>query len=421
MRASNPFNRLVPASGPVPCTPRSPARMRGALALLFVALAGLAACSDSPTEVRTVEVRVQVEFPASFVQSAAPNATVVLRSQETAQADTVISDAAGIAVFSSVVPGTYEISANRSLSAAESLQFTGIEEGVELNALLTSRQVSGTGPIEFTATLQGSAVGSWVISEMYYTGSPDFYFFDQFYRITNNSTDTLYAGGLMLASIHGVSGQINPSSEPTPFQNDQDHVYAAAIWRIPGGPDEHPVPPGGSLVIAQQGIDHRSDPDGNPNSPVDLGDADWEMYVDVPDSRDLDSPTVPNMEMVHRRFGFYALVPVFGPAIVLAEGDPDTFEAVTIPGDSPTSPPVIRIPVQNVIDGVEALQNENSGAFKRLPASIDAGFTFASGIYTAQAVRRRVQVETDDRIIYRDTNNSSSDFELVDNPTPRWP
>lgn len=394
-----------------------------ALALtIFLLVAGLAACSDDPTQVQTVDVRVQVEYPASYIQTSAADAQVILRSQETSQADTLMSDGGGEVTFENVVPGTYVISANRSLSAAESLQFTGIEEAVELNALVSSQSISSNGGAQvFTLTLQGSAVGSWVISEMYYTGSPDFYFFDQFFRITNNSTDTLYAGGLMLANIHGVSGQINPSSEPTPFQDDQDHVYAAAIWQIPGGAEDHPVAPGGSLVIAQQGINHRSDPDGNPNSPVDLGDADFEMYVDVPDSRDLDSPTVPNMEMVHRRFGFYALVTVFGPAIVLAEGDPESFEAVQIPGDSPTSPPVIRIPVENVLDGVEALQNGNSGSFKRIPASIDAGFVFTSGNYTAEAVRRRVQVETSDRIVYRDTNNSTSDFEVVDDPTPRWP
>jgi hypothetical protein len=271
--------------------------------------------------------------------------------------------------------------------------------------------------------LEGSRVGAWVIREMYYAGSRrptgGTYFFDQFFEIVNNSTDTLYAGGLMLANVFGVAGQINPSSQPTPFQDDPNHVYADAVWGIPGGPGDHPVAPGGSILIAQQGINHRSDPDGNPDSPVDLGDADFEMYVDVPDSRDLDNPAVPNMEMLHRRFGFYALVAVFGPSIVIVEGAFDSFEAVQIPDQAPTSPPVIRIPVANVVDGVDALQNPQSGPFKRLPAGVDAGFISVSGTYTGESVRRRVQAVIGGRTVYQDTNNSANDFEVLSTPTPR--
>jgi hypothetical protein len=112
---------------------------------------------------------------------------------------------------------------------------------------------------------------------------------------------------------------------------------------------------------------------------------------------------------------------VFGPGLALARVE-DAFSAadsVAIPGAPPTSPPVLRIPIDAVIDAVEALQNSQSGAFKRLPAALDAGFVSASGTYTGEAFRRRTEAEIADRRVLRDTNNSAEDFELVSTPTPR--
>jgi hypothetical protein len=403
--------------------PPRPSRRLVSLSLALLAI-GLSACSDDAVRVQTVDLSVQVEFPATYAQTGAAGARVVLRSLERGSADTATTNSQGLAVFPEVLPGSYEISANRSVSETEALALYGLAQSVELNALIPTQLISSApSATPLLLRLSGSRVGGWVIREMYYTGSArpsgGNYFFDQFFEIVNNSTDTLYAGGLMLANVFGVSGQINPNSQPTPFQGDTEHVYADAVWGIPGGSTDHPVAPGGRILIAQQGINHRSDPAGNPGSPVDLGNADWEMYVDVPDSRDLDAPGVPNMEMLHRRFGFFALVPVFGPSMVLVDGDFGSFDQVQIPDQAPTSPPVIRIPVANVVDGVESLQNAQSGPFKRLPPGVDAGFIHATGTYTGESVRRRVQTVIGGRTVYRDTNNSANDFEVLTTPTPR--
>lgn len=397
-------------------------KMRHLTPLLAATLA-VAACSDSPTRVQAFPVTVQVEYPATYAQPQAGGVQVVLRSAERGTADTLSTLPDGRAVFPSVIPGRYEISATRSLGEAEAEQLTGVRGTVQLNALLPSEMLTAEAAASpIVLRLAGSPLGSWVIKEMYYTGSRTptggTYFFDQYFEIYNNSTDTLYAGGLILASIHGVSGQINPSSTPTPFQSDQDNVYAEFVWRIPGGASAHPVPPGGSIVIAQQGLDHRNDPNANPASPVNLGNADFEMFIDIPDTRDVDSPTVPNMEMLHRRGGFYALKPVFGPSMVLARGDFSSWEQTPLPGASPTTAPVIRIPNTAVIDAVEALQNAQSGAFKRIPAALDAGFTFVGDTYVGQAVRRRTAANVAGRRVLQDTNNSSQDFEVV-TPNPR--
>jgi len=77
-----------------------------------------------------------------------------------------------------------------------------------------------------------------IIKQVYYTGSQKSdgttYFSDQFIEIYNNTDRTIYTDGLMIGDVYGVSGQINPNSTPTPFQDSTDFVYLNNIWQIPG-------------------------------------------------------------------------------------------------------------------------------------------------------------------------------------------
>ena len=100
------------------------------------------------------------------------------------------------------------------------------------------------------------------------------YFGDQFHEIYNNSSEVLYADGLCI-------GVLQPSSSAESKWVNEDGSLMDKLpvtfqaWIIPGNGTEHPVNPGESIIIAQDGIDHPNDPAGNPNSPVDLSGADW--------------------------------------------------------------------------------------------------------------------------------------------------
>lgn len=74
---------------------------------------------------------------------------------------------------------------------------------------------------------------------------------------------------------------------------------------------------------------------------------------------------------------------------------------------------LVQLPVAAVVDGIDVVMDADSGAFKRLPTTVDRGFTFASGTYTGEAVRRR---RSDGRSI--DTDDSSADLELTSEPDP---
>jgi hypothetical protein len=216
-------------------------------------------------------------------------------------------------------------------------------------------------------------------------------------------------GGLLVADIDGPSGAINPGTRPTQFQSDAAHVYAGNVWRIPGAAGEHVLAPGESVVLAQDGTNHM------PDSPLDLSDADWETYVERADMRDRDHPTVPNLTREHFTGGVDWLVTVFGPALVVFRADDlGALERVTTPIGAR-----VRVPVEAVLDGAEALMDADSGDFKRLPPAVDRGFVFAAGTYTGQSARRRAAATVRGRTVWQDTGDTAADFEVVDAPSPR--
>jgi len=393
------------------------------LLLLTTALLalGLLACDSGMDEVTTFDVDVQVAFPDDFTEVEAEGVTVTATNTERDETLTAETNVAGIATFEEVVPGPYTIAASLTIEGSRAVDLTGSPAPVNLSANLPTQTLQSAQEVPVALQLRVTAAGTFVIKEVYYTGSatPEGgnYFRDQFIELYNNTDDVLFADGLYVANVYGASGRINPSTQPTPFQDDQDAAYASSVWRVPGNGNDVPVEPGQSLVIAQHALDHANDPAGNPSSPVDLSTADFEMYTGR--EQDTDVADVPNMERTYFTGGFFSLVPVFGPAWILFETDDfDGLERVPVP-EADFLDPRIRVPNELILDGFEALQNPTSDDFKRLPLDVDAGFVAASGTYTAESARRLVQAEIDGRRVLQNTNNTGNDFEIIDTPTPR--
>jgi hypothetical protein len=182
-------------------------------------------------------------------------------------------------------------------------------------------------------------------------------------------------------------------------------------------------------VIAQDGIDHKTDPNGNPLSPVNLGKADWESYVEA-SGKDTDSPGVPNMTLMYTTSVSMVdwLHSVFGAAVVIFRlpagvawtdfaKDPANFK--TKPGSTSTTQ-FFMVSKSLVIDAVEIVSPETAKQNKRLPLDLDAGFTWIDGgTYCSKSIRRKAKLIVDGRVIYKDTNNSTNDFLHDLTPTPR--
>lgn len=247
--------------------------------------------------------------------------------------------------------------------------------------------------------------GQLLIEEVYYSGaSPnqgaDHYFSDQFVELVNASDVPLDLSGVMVGDTYGTAGAINPGSSPNSYANSRPNdVVLDSVWRIPDGTR---LEPGEHFVLAHDGTNHR------PFSDIDLSGSHLEAFV-AASARDIDYPTVANAESVLFNGGFDWLVPVFGASLVVISADAPS-ESIAGPfGD------LFAFPTDAVLDGVDALMDLDSAAFKRLPESVDRGYGSASGTYVGLSLHRR---ETEDG--WQDTNDSSADFVVgFPAPTPR--
>ena len=250
------------------------------------------------------------------------------------------------------------------------------------------------------------ALGNLLIEEVYYSGSRptggiDRYYSDQFIELRNISEAPVQIGGLIIGDAPGASGAINFGDTPGGrFGPDSEFVFLSTAWRIPGAPDDVLLPPGESIVIAQDGQDHA------PYSALDLSAADYETYVEEY-GEDLDSPLVPNLESIEYNAGYDWLVTVFGPTIIVVSPEAGPLEHAA----GNRGP--VQAPVAFVVDTMEALMDADSEDWKRLDPSVDAGFVHVSGTYTGESVRRR---RAEDGTLI-DTDDSGADFEVA-TPAP---
>ncbi|MBW3466820.1 DUF4876 domain-containing protein [Arthrospiribacter ruber] len=393
-------------------------RLLPLLALLII----MACNNEDEPRLQRFDASFQILFPEDFLEENASEVAFSLTNLSSGQVIEETSGANGEVNIENIVPGLYRLQATRVLSEEEAAVIVGSPININLNYVDNNLLLNPTiaaSPVQIR--LEGSIAGNLVISQVYYAGSAtpegSNYFFDQFFEIYNNTSEPIILDGLILSNVHGPSGQINPNTIPTPFAEDQSNVYVTTAWRIPGNGNTNVLAPFSAITIAQQGINHRAS-EANPNSPVDLSQADFELFV-VGSERDVDAPNVTNMEMLYHPFNStFSLVPVFGPGtIIWRTEDFDALEQVPVPGANPDSPPVVKVPNNLVIDAVEALRSESDGSFKRIPVSLDAGFSFVNDIYSAESIIRKTRT-VDGNMIYEDTNNSTNDFVINPDPSP---
>lgn len=386
--------------------------------ILFLAIftLGFAGCRKDFQNISTVDVSFQLEFPENFVPTAKPeNIGIIIKNNITGQVTNALSDNNG-QVNLSLLPGTYSVSASKSYSPDEALQITGYEQESFVNANITPVVITEAKTVN--VKLSGSKSGGLIIREFYYSGVPSAYFYDLFIEIYNNSNEPIRVDSLYMGNTKSASSAAYGFIGAT-----QDSVFLAQAWMIPSTGNARYLAPGESLVLAMDGINHKSDPNGNANSPVNLGPgiADFETYWPYT-NRDTDEPDVPNLFHAYASAtsGFDWLPGVNGCGLIIFNAsDFDKLPVRREPGV--TAATLYKaIPVSDIIDGVEAVGTTAiTAASKRLPVTVDAGLTTVGGTYNGKSVRRKVKNVINGRAIFVDTNNSSNDFEINNTPSPR--
>lgn len=258
-----------------------------------------------------------------------------------------------------------------------------------------------------------------VFKEIYYCGSPKRYFRDQFYEIYNNSDEVCFLDGLYFCVLY--PGTATTKLPIWPKEDVGKYLYTDRVWRFPGTGEEYPLKPGESCVISQFAANHQLSIY-NPNSPIDGSSSEFEFNM-----FNKKFPDQPAYDMIHifndgkeamGRVPQY-LTPVFGGAYVLFKVpkgesyDPVndlSLQAKDLSNKRNTI--YAKIPVEYVLDGVEAVDNETKINAKRMPSFIDAGITYVGNTYIGRGVaRKKVGQRPDGTPLLQDTNNSTNDFD----------
>ena len=332
----------------------------------------------------------------------------------------------GIAVFEKIVPGIYKVTATATTTAnGFAYTITGANEKAEF---LNDKD-------EVVLKLAAAKESALVFKEIYYAGCKigdgewDTYFRDQFYEIYNNSNETVYVDGLCLAETKFSKDVDFTFKLIYDVPNPDEYVFSQKVWQLPGEGTDYPVKPGESIVIAQWGTDHTDASLSNGKSPVNLKGADFEAFVKAGamGSVTLTDEAAINMTLAVNTLPYMPpmwLTPVSGSRYIIFKPSTPlrTSDFLAPTNYESTMDNVVEIKIADIIDGVEAVENEKRFETLGLPDVIDAGAIYLSapGSYNGESIVRKVK-ETlkDGRIIYQDTNNTSNDFEVSKKPVVR--
>jgi len=393
------------------------------LIALFLLISVAISCTSDDDIPNLGNLEIQVTLASGLSDIALTDIDVTITQTIDNSTLTMNTDENGLAIFSDIPVGTYT-----AVIAHATDEYT--LSGTANNIIITRQETVAT-------TLEVNAVnqdGGLVIKEVYTAGSGFVTLFkDSFIEIFNNSSETLYADGMYIANLFGDSGTTGSVSIYTVL-TDENYVYTDVMSQIPGTGTDYPVEAGKSIVIALNAINYKES-SANPDGELDNTDATLEHYsIDWLESQgragnsffEFDNPAVPNMTNTYMFEGTNFFRLSTPGSIVLVSSDA-TFDASSIvdytkPGSTSTYQ-VMKISIENVVDGVDILENSAAADYKRMPSSIDGGFTYLTAdravSYTGISNRRKIdEVATArfGRTILLDTNNSTIDFEAIDFP-----
>lgn len=309
-----------------------------------------------------------------------------------------------------IIPGVYSVSITAEV----------IHNGFSYYYSGNLTNVTITDDGSFDVKIATAKTGALIIKEIYYCGSKTpsggSYFRDQYYEIYNNSDGMIYIDGLCFGNLLPLTAS---ATTPTwDIENQENYVFFDKVWQVPGNGTDYPLNPGESIIIAQMAANHQVDAL-NPACPVNLFSAEFETFINTT-AIIADNPAH-NMKIAFWQ-GYRTpqwLVTVFGGAYAMFFPDENTdFSVWTQQANSTTV--AKEIPLDQIIDAVELVNDETKIQQKRIPAVLDAGATYVSGTYRGESVSRKIrETKEDGRVIYWDTNNTSEDFQVNPTPVPR--
>lgn len=333
------------------------------------------------------------------------------------------TDAFGLVTVDSVVPGIYDITTGMEITGAQYKALLKTPAPVEDNArvmvgvsLMNQRIFKAEDlKIDLTATI----LKGLLISKVYYSGTKDNmdrnYTTDSYVEIFNNSDEVVYIDGKYL----GLAESVSPAAYPA--KENPDSIYLRQICRFPGAGSDYPVEPGKSVLVAAKSARNHTE---SASTSIDLSTADFEVKV----IEGSGNPDIPMLPIISNSTSIQTLNLLSGGpnAVILFETDEDVLSWPEVYQRGKTSGEMFRrIHKSVVVDGVECLkkpaQTDPDVNTKRLQSDIDAGYAVITSVngYNHESIERKVSRVEGGRVYLVDTNNSSADFVICTDPTPR--
>lgn len=391
---------------------------------LLAMFIGFASCdnNDGPSAKHTVTVNVKLPSEVSSFSDVTSMAVTVFNTVTSQESVAQVVD--GTATVT-LTPGTYNFTVSGETA---DFNLNGVQTGVDVFA-------DKTVEIDLIATV-GSTL---VFKEVYFSGVPDFYFQDAFYEIYNNTDEVQYLDGIIMGVVdYGMAvGTWNKDQASVWMTNGKytngKYPLTSHVQCFLGDGTQFPIQPRTSIVVASNPINHsaRELSEGDVQSPVNLENADWQLYADNAFPADTRIEGIPNMTLLWKNFGREMMPATEGQAIVIArlkDGQSpvdyaaDPTSVVPLPGGTTNC---FVIPADCILDAIDIVPADAACHYKHIEAKDDAGmvwYTGADGVsngdYSGKSLRRKVAGFTAaGKAILKDTNNSSNDF-IVGGSTP---
>ncbi len=325
-----------------------------------------------------------------------------------------IVDERGIVTIDSLIPGIYSINiAGKVNDKGQEYYLNGAANNIFFCEDITEEDAIAGDEKVPVINIRPAKVGPLCLKEIYYAGVPPYYFRDQTYEIYNNGDETYYLDSLCFAQLEPMV-----ATATLPVWPDEDgvnnYVYGIVVWQVPGSGKDYPLKPGESFLIVQEALNHKKN---NPKS-IDNSMAEWEAWSGNPTR---DNPEVPNIAYVFwdRPNTFCWITSVMGSAFCIYKMqtpfDPNNWQ--TQVGGTER---FVKIAAGDIMDGVEMLPSMHALDMKRIPGFVDAGGSSVEAAYCGKSICRKVIARRSDGTpIYQDTNNSTNDFEVMDEPQIR--
>ncbi|GAB3426411.1 DUF4876 domain-containing protein [Niabella aquatica] len=379
------------------------------------------------------------------------NIPVKLTNLVSGQENTANTNNEGIAVFASITPGNYTVSAAKNYTAEEFYNTTNVTIGNNAAYNATETQAINANT-NIRLLLQTGKIGDLVFKQIYYAGShktEGANLRDQFVEIYNNSNQIIYMDSLYIGTTQSSNTKVSAGGTPYDWTKavermpsgigdaNKDYLYFQQLFMIPGNGKEHPLAPGKSFIIAQTALDHTKPYTGNDgkvigesvdaNLTINLSNADFEtnfieyLNASKPFGWDIDNPNVPNVKILIGAGKDWAMDTKGRDDFIIFKAPGKNIAEMpkyNMPG---AGKPGLQVPISvDILDAVELITVlETDRIPKRLPIGLDAAGTFVTGgEYSFQSLIRKTVKTVEGRRILQDTNNSANDFETKTKADP---